>query len=329
MKLLISIDRRAALAQGIDAPHSTAEVDIDPATLTPEERAILAEAMADDGFTVMRNVDTGYGFGPLRAVTADVSGVRAALAELLARRGEAAAKRAEIEAQDAATIEAIRAEAARAPITDLYRRTIRNGAADVEPVTISQYHNYARHGGLSAFYTRGGGTLAELTGRDAELRAEMERQRQNMERQREQQETAAAKARAEQDAAYAALLQRLPEGLQGRAREGYATDDEVHAAIRALLITDAGYPVHLAYAYDDWAGLDALTDAEYEQMRTLRDEAPAGAEVRPVVAWHESADDPAVFSDESDGLDATRGVLIRLASPVPKIRPEVFIPFAW
>lgn len=48
MKLLINIDRRAALAHGIDAPHSTAEVDVDPAALTSEERAIRTEAMASN-----------------------------------------------------------------------------------------------------------------------------------------------------------------------------------------------------------------------------------------------------------------------------------------
>lgn len=45
MKILVSVDQAAALRQGIDAPSSTTRIEVDPATLTEEQREILSVAL--------------------------------------------------------------------------------------------------------------------------------------------------------------------------------------------------------------------------------------------------------------------------------------------
>lgn len=43
MKVLVNIDQRAAIAEGIDAPHSTQTIDVDPALIPADLRPLFAE----------------------------------------------------------------------------------------------------------------------------------------------------------------------------------------------------------------------------------------------------------------------------------------------
>jgi hypothetical protein len=45
MKILCNVDQAACFRHGIDAPTSTVKLDIDPQTLTPEQRNFVADQM--------------------------------------------------------------------------------------------------------------------------------------------------------------------------------------------------------------------------------------------------------------------------------------------
>ena len=56
MKLRFKINQAEAFRRGIDAPKSTTTVEVDPSTLTPEIRNLIADRL--EGINVMRRTVT-------------------------------------------------------------------------------------------------------------------------------------------------------------------------------------------------------------------------------------------------------------------------------
>lgn len=92
MKLVFSVNQREALRLGVDAPHSTVVIDIDPASLSEEERVFLAERVGTDA-----KIDSRFSI-----VYPTLEGVRDAISEKLLSLEVA---RVEKEAQTRARIE--------------------------------------------------------------------------------------------------------------------------------------------------------------------------------------------------------------------------------
>ena len=96
MNIKCNVNQTLALARGINAPHSTVVLDVDPATLTERERTILAAILQDGHDTTGGRLDTADSSPvpvgrtqayssctpPLVLVAPTVDGLRAALAEM-------------------------------------------------------------------------------------------------------------------------------------------------------------------------------------------------------------------------------------------------------
>lgn len=100
MNITCKVDQSAALAAGINAPHSTVVLDVDPATLTESERSVLAEVLDDGHDATRRGLEVAPGYTPTRPlllVRPDMDGLRAAIARMVeqrdARRREASEAR--------------------------------------------------------------------------------------------------------------------------------------------------------------------------------------------------------------------------------------------
>lgn len=112
MNIKCKINQTAALRAGINAPHSTAVIDIDPATLTAAAREYLSAVLTDGHDATKAGIDsagnprreTGWTGQELQLIVPSADGLRAALAEILAEsatRKAAAAIEATKRAQEA------------------------------------------------------------------------------------------------------------------------------------------------------------------------------------------------------------------------------------
>jgi hypothetical protein len=82
MRILCNIDQAACIRAGIDAPHSTSELEIDPASLSQIERDLLAATLS-----------AGHKLSGFSVCPPTAEGLRAALAEKLAQRAAEATQR--------------------------------------------------------------------------------------------------------------------------------------------------------------------------------------------------------------------------------------------
>lgn len=101
MQILVRVDQRRAIREGVDAPSSTAHIEVDPAQLTPAQREVLAD-FAREGHDATQEIATwrhGYSRRDRISVTRPTS--EALIAELDRIATERAAWIEEIEAREA------------------------------------------------------------------------------------------------------------------------------------------------------------------------------------------------------------------------------------
>jgi hypothetical protein len=88
---------------------------------------------------------------------------------------------------------------------------------------------------------------------------------------------------------YDSLYARLPRVLKERAKAGYAAEDEISAALAALIREDAGYIEPAT-----WQGeseLNQLSDEEFLSLQVVEEHAPEGATVTPLLVWDWAEDE--------------------------------------
>lgn len=298
MRILCKIDQTAALKAGIDAPRSTEQIEIDPATMTEQERDELA-AILVDGHDATR-------YDRLTLTTPSADGLRDALRQRIAEREQAAAeKQAERERVAALTAAAVANPKTRKVTVHAIRR---NG----EPTQVSYSTRCEPQGSaegtepyIDAPYMADFGPHADAVER---IKAEQDRITAELLQQAiadlERQEAGDALAVAEYDVIYS----RLPESMRDRHAAGYADDDEIHRAMRSLARQDAGYGDH--EPWDDSSLLRSLTDDEYTRLREIEAAAPKGAEVEPRECWD---DIETPVDDDGEAVETERANIRRQA----------------
>lgn len=334
MKILVSIDQKGAIAAGINAPQSTAHVEIDPATLGEAERLALAECVVD-GHDASRRIR-------LLEPTAErlTEELQRLAAERLAEEQKRAARTAEVEAELRAAIDDYRSGAS----TEILTRSIcapdgiiRDGERGIatrgtlvrklrsvtlwdtrpDPDLLAEYRAAERECRDSR------PAAAELL--DSALRESEEWLSYLAKRQAEEAQTEAERAE---------LYARLPETLRQRDAEGYASQQEIERAMKRLILDDAGlggweFADHLS-RYSDYEGWsrNALTDYEYQQLVAAREAAP-GAELEGGrLSYYRRAEDEDALreiDDDGDVLDTSRGIRARVRRA--GLLAEAFRPF--
>ena len=337
MKLLLKVDQAAALRAGVDAPDSTVMLDVQPSEFTVRERELLAAVMVEGYDCTVRGIcrdvegdeitappwnerdrrqhRNGDPTDPLRLEAPDVAGLHDAIDRLLSERDAyRQAKHEKVERLRQEADERIRkclAEPLRTETVNVRRGTDGRPVIDnwstykpsvgvTVPIPPSVYS--CRHASpemRNAYDVRRAEVSAErdrlIAAADPELAAVEARI-----------EAAQAAERAEYDALYA----RLPDGLRERHEAGYATDDEVDAAIRRLIRRDAGYGGYAGWA--DSRELSSLTDEEFATLKRIRAEAPEGAVVEAREVWDCDDCDEDDY-DEDDHDDPKRTNIRRVA----------------
>lgn len=334
MKILVSIDQKAAIAAGIDAPQSTAHVEIDPATLGEAERLALAERTVD-GHDASHRIRL---LGPTaERLTEELQRLAA---ERLAEEQKRAARTAEVEAELRAAIDDYRSglstetmsrsifapdgiirdgEGGLATRSTLAPKIRSVGVWDTHPdqYLIEQYRSAQRD--CERARQEAAGAL------DAALHASEEWVGYLAERQAEEAQTEAERAE---------LYARLPETLRQRDADGYASAREIERAMKRLILDDAGlggweFADHLS-RYSDYEGWsrNALTDYEYQQLVAAREAAP-GAELEGGrLSYYRRAEDEDALreiDDDGDVLDTSRGIRARVRRA--GLLAEAFRPF--
>lgn len=283
MKIKFKINQKSAFLAGIDTASDSVEIDIDPATLTQAQRAYLAEKLVsrDDGWYV--------GLELLAATSTHVvTVIDAAIAD-----AEEQKKRGEIEYADA--VAQMISRYGTAPIEDLLQ--IRdNGSATLK--TVSQAAWDLKLGSKRArFQTES--TLAALVGRENDANARIAQIDAEATAVRLAELAAIAELEAAKKSAYDALYARLPDTLRARDADGYAQTDEIIAALRTMILSDAGYPT--VQDWDDHSSIQTLSDDEYLQLGEIKRTAPKNAIVMPALIWSDFRGYRHAEPDDSDG----------------------------
>ena len=266
MQILVSVNQAEALRQGIDAPSSTTHIEVDPATLTEEQRDYLASMLRD-----------GHDASRITVVRPDLQG----LIEVLQAR-----------ASEAREVEAERLQRLRQAMEDVEEveqpvylgrdgEPVRHPADAIATRTIRVRKIRRLYGLRSTEVDRQYVALCSEIESEQDQRTNeaLEDMRANEYREYlEEQERKAEERKAEYDRLYA----RLPESLRRRHKDGYTKTGEVEEAIQRLMCGDASLrPAD----WDDSEKLDTLTDEQYRRLVEAREQAPEGAEVVPMLVW--------------------------------------------
>ncbi|TAN03056.1 MAG: hypothetical protein EPN36_13555 [Rhodanobacteraceae bacterium] len=304
MKILFAVDQRAALLAGIDAPSSTITLDIDPAKLGEDERAVLAAVLvgghdatqvgilADPSaikapkYTLDKRgratpavVDrTALSFpacGPLQLKRPSAEGMHEAIAEMLEWRRQAFA---ELQARDDKRVDdAI----GRASYTSSFVGLDESGEVvpyasifrtDSDWSCIGRVHQHEVPTMPQAPYAT---EAAKLRYEAAVRQVKADNQRateEEIERLKKYEYPEAIKKRDANVAAAAeraALYRRLPKALRDRHEAGFAADDEVNEALADVILKDAGYK-DLQPRPTRVAAATTMGDAEFKRFTALQ-----------------------------------------------------------
>lgn len=266
MQILVSVDQAAALRQGIDAPSSTTHIEVDPATLSQEQRDYLASKLHD-----------GHDARGIIVVRPDLYGLIAALQDRVNEARRAEAERLQRLRQAMEDVEEVEQ-----PVhLGHHGEPVRHPADAIATRTIRVRKIRRLYGLRSTEVDRQYVALCSEIESEQDQRTNeaLEDMRANEYREYlEEQEREAAERQAEYDRLYA----RIPESLRRRHQDGYAETDEVEEAIQRLMCGDASLrPAD----WDDSEKLDTLTEEQYQRLVEAREQAPEGAEVVPMLVW--------------------------------------------
>lgn len=271
MKFLVNIDKVAAIRQGKNAPDSTAQIELDPATLTQDERNLLAERTKGDGYKVSGLSIAEPTEAAFRAELANTVACHKKQVEQQQRERHETALRCMQPATRTKMVGLDRAgqlsSRARAVETEITWVGIRDenwswaeafSADDQAAYAAAQErHNRAEQAAIEAALPGLRDQLASVLAREAEERAQAEER--------------AARTKAEFDALY----NKLPEPFRKRHAAGYASEAELAEAICSMIITEAGYLESIDWDYGK--KLTTLTDSEFSRLQAIRAEAPKHA----------------------------------------------------
>ena len=325
MKITCNVDQTRALREGVDAPHSTCRIEVDPAELTTTERELLSALLESGHDTTKRGIRRPQpgvptviagqspissdeivcerGGQPLKVITADLPGLRRGIAELLTWHADALAEAAEKTAEaDARIDEAIAAE--RSTRTQLV--ALRDGkivdayVAGPAVIEIDLPVEPSVNGGA---YHRSPEAAERLAVARAETREKAARLREAARPELEQLAAAEAEHKAAELAEYEALKARVEPALLARCEAGFGRPHELQRAMRAIALADACQEV------DPWTvdlnansqKLTELTEAEFAALQAAREAAPSGATVEPMLIWTSEYRD-ATEQELADGL---------------------------
>lgn len=271
MRLLVNVDQTSALRAGIDAPHSTTQIEVDPSSLNQDQRYWIADHLRD-GYSLTSShlaVTEPSLDGLLVAIDACLAADRAEELEKVARRQKADAKIQEI---------------LNAPLSsredqvyltgDKVKRGYGCQASCQVTVPELAYCNT-----LSASPEM----VEAYRARKAEVE-QMAREcydavRPRLVADRDKRDAARAQMEAARKAGYDALYARLPETMRKRHADGYAGEEEIRDAIRGLMRADAGYADLGEVEYDSREDSTLLTDEQYASLLGVKQKAPQGATI--------------------------------------------------
>jgi len=284
MKLLAKINQREALRQGIDATQSTSEITLDPAALTADQRAWIADRLDADGYTLRAGVIL----------------VRGTSEELIALADQAIAARA----AEQATWREIADAAVRAAISSRATETIGLCGDGRE--------GHPADGLITVRVPRIPSTPSHESHASPELVAELDRVREELRAARAaaieealpRLRVAAAQREREEEEALReidALYDRLEPELRERWEAGFADEDELRKAMRSLARADAGYAGYTGWERSE--SISSLSDDEFRRLREIEAAAPGGATVEPMRVYDGGGYRAARDDDDPDEID--------------------------
>jgi hypothetical protein len=245
MKILTHINQNESIRRGIDAPSSTAKIEVNLAQLSEEERAFIATHFENGGLDKI----TSYGKTRyLKAKAPTVDALMEAVTEAIAWTKKCAADReTEIVAQKAWELKNAQENMASPPMTAYLDEKNRLYPYPWRYVTLMVGESLLEEPFRTEYLEwEAADKLALKQGREAAVA-----------KQKHDQEQAAKKTKAEYDA----CLAKLPRVLKDRVAAGYGNPDEIDTAIRNLIIEEYGFSSvdhHARYDKDV-----VLTDDEF------------------------------------------------------------------
>lgn len=333
MKLLFTVDQAAALRSGINAPSSTVDLEVDPTTLAPMERAVLAAVLwrghdcrwlgiqTEPDEIVGQRIDAyntregavkpelyanGDPTGPLVLVRPDIDGLRAAIADMLlerdgkrsARREAAEKKQRERDAQIEREI-VPREEPLRLYVLEESHQVAPAFAPAAQhvradiPVRHMPWVSSSSDASPSARERYERARAEASAAREAAVDAAVPGLREQLRRELAEKATKEAAEKAEYDVLYS----RLPQSLRDRNASGFATSEEVETALKKLARTEAGYPHGWKWEHSE--PTKVLTDAEFARLAEEKARAPSGATFDVLEVW----DDAPTPCAEHEGVE--------------------------
>jgi len=292
MQILIAIHQAEALRRGIDAPSSTAHVEVDPAVLLPDERELLASILREGHDATRETIRCGQRIGPLRVVRPTVEDLRQALREVIDYRTEQ--ERLEV----VATVERERETIRRlgTPRSDWQHVALFGDGQIVAVEFLSGLSVRAAIRMLVPTVPDFAGESAAVVSALKGFRAEREReQAEFLESQRPALELLAAEKQRETDRKLEtlhALSRELPEVTRERRAAGYCDDDEWYRLLTEVAtagleseLRSRGAELH-RHEHSDQVETQRLTDVQFSRLRTLEGRCDGlGLEVGVWRAW--------------------------------------------
>lgn len=335
MHILLKVNQAEALRQGINAPHSTVSLDVDPEQLTATERAVLAAVLDDGHDATKRGIQSepdeivgqyqrssqGNPTDPMVLIRPDLSGLKEAIAAMLEQRE---AKRAGLRASRQTIVNqavaALEETLARRPAMNKsglnHDGTLKTWCS--EPVIWFEYpHTDTDLSWSGAILYLPEPDAARYAAWKARVEAENEaalaaaieaakpRLAQALAERRAKEEADAVEA-AVQEAQRAAFLFQLPEQTKRRIDAGYATEQEVNKLLRTIARQEAGLPHEGGFRPS--FKLADLTDEEFTALEVItqhvRRRLP-NAEVAPMALYDDGGPRyrQAEAGDDPDAID--------------------------
>jgi hypothetical protein len=281
MKILVNIDQKAALLAGIDAPNSTAEIEINPAQMSQEHREFLAQFLSD-GYRADRAINKFANTFYLKLSNATQDDLISALIDV----------KAEMDARVAERLESIKEATASVEEKISNVDYCAGGYCVNDEISLLKI-DYLYLCGSDKDYAE----LKELIESYFDVKAKIEVEN---EKRKEAHQPILLKKHAEKMTAintainkvkneYDALYARLPEFVRRRNDAGFANDDEIETEIKKLICSDVGLD-YIDLAYDTYKPTHA-TDAEFAQFEKLTVPEAWRKELRRVNEFESSDDD--------------------------------------
>jgi hypothetical protein len=263
MNIKVKINQAEALRRGIDAPESTARIEIDPAQLSQDERDVIAAHMQDG-----HDCTPSGGYTGLPALCEPtVEGLRESIAEVIRSREEEARQKAERVVKAHEELERVlklppetREVGLQIDGTERSYDVAHTVTYQHQPADLSRDYCLLSEEAKARIEAVNNANKAAKKAAIAGAQPILARMREQREREQREKKDRSDKERAE-------ILAKLPKLTQERIAAGLATDIEVTKLIRQQARVTYGLEF---IRHTQSREVESITDAQFERLQGVR-----------------------------------------------------------